>query len=438
MKLFKSNPKLLFIPALLIGVLILILSIVLKPNLSITTGDHSVRVVDTMPLQLTNIAPQIIGFGQVRPKQQWSAIAEVTGEILFKSPLLAKGEYILAGTELLRIDPLKYRLALAQAEADLNSNQLQLEKLKQEQINLAKNLEIEQTRLALQQQENKRLTRLTKQGMLPQSDLDTQRVQLLTQEKSVQEISQQLALFDNQKSVAIAKINVSNARVAEANRSIAKTVIEAPRNIKVAKVNVEKNQVVNLNQVMLMGHSLEVMEVEAQIAIHDMHTLMSSLLPSLQQCSECVVTHKVLNKIEASIELSSGNISQVWPAQVKRISETIDFNQATVGVILEIRQDPGMIRPGRPPLLNGMFIQARLKGQAMPQFSVPEKALHTNRIYLMDSEGKLRIVPVTVLYRNQLDTVIQAVGSTVLTEGDQLVLNDLLPAIEGMALSNQL
>ena len=131
-------------------------------------------------------------------------------------------------------------------------------------------------------------------------------------------------------------------------------------------------------------------------------------------------------------------MSQVWPAQVKRISETIDFNQATVGVILEIRQDPGMIRPGRPPLLNGMFIQARLKGQAIPQFSVPEKALHTNRIYLMDSEGKLRIVPVTVLYRNQLDTVIQAVGSTVLTEGDQLVLNDLLPAIEGMALSNQL
>jgi multidrug efflux pump subunit AcrA (membrane-fusion protein) len=149
MNLFKDNPRLLFIPALLVGVLVLVLSIVLKPKLAITTAEGAVRMVDVMPLQLTNIAPQIIGFGQVRPKQQWSAIAEVTGEILFKSPLLAKGEYILAGTELLRIDPLKYKLALAQAEADLNSNQLQLEKLKQEQINLAKNLEIEQTRLAL-------------------------------------------------------------------------------------------------------------------------------------------------------------------------------------------------------------------------------------------------------------------------------------------------
>jgi multidrug resistance efflux pump len=142
-------------------------------------------------------------------------------------------------------------------------------------------------RLALQEKENKRLSRLTKQGVLPQSDLDTQRINLLTQEKIVQELDQQLALFENEKAVAIAKINLSTASVAEANRSIAKTVIKAPHNIKVAQVDVEINQVVNLNQVMLVGHSLEVMEVEAQVAIHDMHTLISTLLPSMQDCSDC-------------------------------------------------------------------------------------------------------------------------------------------------------
>jgi len=431
MNMFKANPKLLFIPALMIGVIILVLSITLKPKLAITAAGDNARVVDVMPLQLTNIAPQVIGFGQVRPKQQWSAIAEVSGEILFKSSKLAKGEHVFSGTELLRIDPLKYELALAQAEADLNSNQLQLVKLKQEQKNLAKNLEIEQSRLVLQQQENKRLTKLTKQGMLPQSDLDTQRVQLLTQEKVVQEVSQKLALFDTEKSVAIAKINLSKASVAEANRAIEKTVIKAPRDIKIAQVDVEQNQVVNLNQVMLVGHALEVMEVEAQIAIHDMHTLVSSL----HLCTDCTMSPRLLHKITASIELNSGNMSQTWPARVSRISETIDLNQATVGVILEITQDPSKMRPGRPPLLNGMFIKASLIGQPSPQFSVPEKALHTNRIYLMDSENKLKIVPVTVLYRNQLETVIQAAGTATISAGDSLVLNDLLPAIEGMSLS---
>jgi len=431
MNILKTNPKLLFIPALMIGVIVLVLSIALKPKLAITAAGDNARVVDVMPLQLTNIAPQVTGFGQVRPKQQWSAIAEVMGEILYKSPKLAKGEHVFAGTELLRIDPLKYELALAQAEADLNSNQLQLAKLKQEQKNLAKNLEIEQSRLVLQQQENKRLTKLTKQGMLPQSDLDTQRVQLLTQEKVVQEVSQQLALFDTEKSVALAKINLSKASVAEANRAIAKTVIKAPRDIKIAQVDVEQNQVVNLNQVMLVGHALEVMEVEAQIAIHDMHTLVSSL----HLCTDCTMSPRLLHKISASIELNSGNMKESWPARVSRISETIDLNQATVGVILEITQDPSKMRPGRPPLLNGMFIKASLIGQPSPQFSVPEKALHTNRIYLMDSENKLKIVPVTVLYRNQAATVIQANEPATIAEGDRLVLNDLLPAIEGMSLS---
>ena len=428
---FIENPKLLFFLALLVGLLVLVFSIVLKPKLAINTTNDAARVVDVISLQRTQISPQITGFGQVKPKQMWSAIAEVTGEVLYKSPLLEKGEYILAGTELIRIDPLKYELALAQAEADLNSNQLQLEKLKQEQINLAKNLEIEKARLKLQENENKRLTKLTKQGVLPQSDLDNQRIILLTQEKIVQEITQQLALFENQKSVAVAKINLSKASVAEANRSITKTVIKAPRNIKIAKVDVEQNQVVNLNQTMLIGHSLEVMEVEAQFSMYDMQTLVSTLLPSIEQCSDCAVDNKVLGDIEATVELNNGGMNQLWSASVMRISETIDLNQATVGVILEVKQDPSKIRPGRPPLLNGMFIKASLTGKPLPQLSVPEKALHTNRIYLMDSDNRLKIVPVNVLYRNKLNTVIQAD----ITEGDLLVLNDLLPAIEGMKLT---
>jgi multidrug efflux pump subunit AcrA (membrane-fusion protein) len=124
-------------------------------------------------------------------------------------------------------------------------------------------------------------------------------------------------------------------------------------------------------------------------------------------------------------------MSQTGSAKVQRISETIDVNQATVGVILEITQDPSKLRPGRPPLLNGMFIKASLTGQESPQFSVPEKVLHTNRIYLMDESNKLKIVPVTVQYRNHDSAVI----SGPISEGDKLVLNDLLPAIEGMSLT---
>jgi multidrug resistance efflux pump len=426
--IFTKNPKLIFFPALLVGVLILMLSIALKPELSITSGNGAVRSVNVMPLALTNIAPQATGFGQVRPKHQWSAIAEVTGEIISMSAELSKGNFIAAGTQLLQIDPLKYQLALAQAEAELNRYQLQLARLEQEQTNLAKNLAIEESRLVLTKLENKRLTKLKKQGLISQSDLDNQQLQLLTVEKTVQEFSQQLALFDNEKSVAVAQINLATASVAEANRSLENTVIIAPRNIKIAQVDIEPNQVVSINQIMLIGHALEVMEVEAQVSIADMHMLISSIRQDIEPTA---LTPELLQKISASISLRSGSMQQSWSAQVTRISETIDLNQATVGVILEVSQDLNHLKKGRAPLLNGMFIQATLLGQQTPQFSVPEKALHTNRLYLMDKENKLKIVPVTVLYRNQSHTVIKAD----ITAGDQLILNDLLPAVEGMSLA---
>ncbi|MGL1957711.1 MAG: HlyD family secretion protein [Colwellia sp.] len=428
---FKTHPKLVFFPVLLLGILVLILSIVLKPKLAITAGNGSVRVVDIMPLNLVNVSPEATGFGQIKPKHQWSAIAEVTGEIIYQSPLLSKGNFISAGTQLLRIDPLKYELALAQAQADLNSRQLQLAKLDQEQINLAKNLEIEKSRLLLTQQENIRLSKLHKKGLYSQSNLDEQYLKLLTSTKTVQEISQQLSLFANEKSVAVAQINLSKASVAEAKRSLEKTTILAPRDIKLAQVNVEINQVISINETMIIGHALEVMEVEAQVSINDMHTLISSL----NRCADCtVVKAEVLKNIEASIILSSGNMTQTWAAKVTRISETIDLNQATVGVILEVTQDLTQLEMGRPPLLNGMFIKAKLKGQKTSHFAVPEKAIHTNRIYIKDEENKLKIVPITVLYRTELHTVI----SGEITVGEKVVLNDLLPAVAGMSLADKI
>jgi len=51
----------------------------------------------------------------------------------------------------------------------------------------------------------------------------------------------------------------------------------------------------------------------------------------------------------------------------------------------------------------------------------------------MDENDKLKIVPVTVLYRTKLHTVI----SGDISKGERLVLNDLLPAVEGMSLADK-
>jgi multidrug efflux pump subunit AcrA (membrane-fusion protein) len=77
-----------------------------------------------------------------------------------------------------------------------------------------------------------------------------------------------------------------------------------------------------------------------------------------------------------------------------------------------------------------MFVRAFIEGQQNPSWVIPERALHGDKIYLMGEDNKLEIKPVSVLYRRDNHVIIDGQ----LKQGDKLILNDLLPAINGMLL----
>ena len=427
--MMKMNKKLLFFPALAVGVIALVLAVKMKPDLSVKPAGDRARLVETTPLELRAMAPKAIGFGKIAPKIEWKAIAEVTGKVVYRHPRLEKGQVLQAGTEILRIDPLDYELKLVQAQADLKSAQTSLAKLYQEEDNLKQTLKIESNRLVISNKELQRKQNLRKKGLTSQSDVDQQEQSALSQRKLVLDIENQIGLMPDEKRVAEALVKVNTSKVEEAHRSLEKTIIKLPYDLRIAAVDIEQNQVVNLQQTMVTAHGMDVMEVEAQLSIHDMHTLASSLGEFNRD--ESGIPQPDMTFINASIELSSGNMKATWPAKVSRISETVDPNQATAGVILEIKQDYRNLNPNSvPPLVNGMFVRAFIEGQANPSWVIPERALHGDKIYLMDEANKLTIQPVTVLYRRDNQVIID--GD--LSQGDKLILNDLLPAINGMLL----
>ncbi|MGR5237171.1 efflux RND transporter periplasmic adaptor subunit [Vibrio alfacsensis] len=425
----KINKKLLFFPALGVGILFLFLAINLKPTLPVKPAGDRARLVETIPLELKAIAPVAIGFGKVAPKVEWKAIAEVTGKVVYRHPKLEKGQVLRAGTEILRIDPLDYELKLVQAQADLKSAQTSLAKLDQEEINLKSTLKIEANRLAIANKELSRKQNLRKKGLTSQSDVDQQEQSTLSQRKLVLDIENQIGLMPDEKRVAEALVKVSASKVDEAKRSLDKTIITLPYNLRIAEVEIEQNQVVNLQQTMVTAHGIDVMEVEAQLSIHDLQTLASSIGEFGRD--ESGIPQPDTTTIQASIELNSGNLSASWPAKVARISETVDPSQATVGVILEIEQDYRTLTPTSvPPLVNGMFVQARIEGQKNPSWVIPERALHGDKIYIMGEDNRLQLVTVEVLYRRDNQVVIEAE----IEQGQRLIINDLLPAINGMLL----
>ncbi|MEL0609293.1 HlyD family secretion protein [Vibrio echinoideorum] len=425
----KISKKLLFFPALAVGIIGLVAAINLKPDLPTKPAGDRARLVETVSLEQQLIAPLAVGFGKVVPKVEWKAISEVTGQIVYRHPDLEKGQVIPAGTEVLKIDPLDYELKLIQAEADLKSSQTSLAKLNQEEDNLNQTLKIEKNRLVISNKELQRKQDLRKKGLNSQSDVDLQQQSALSQQKLVLDIANQITLMPDEKRVAEAVIKVNVSKVKEAQRSLDKTTITLPRAMRIAQVDIEQNQVVNLQQEMFVAHGINIMEVEAQLSIHDMQTLASSFTQFPRDAAGIPTPDQA--PIKASVQLNSGSLNLSWPAKVARISETVDENQATAGIILEIAQDYSQLQPdSATPLVNGMFVKAEIEGVANLSWVLPERALHGDKIYLMDDNSRLQMVNVEVLYRRDNQVVVNGDLQT----GDKLILNDLLPAIEGMLL----
>ncbi|MBM7037374.1 efflux RND transporter periplasmic adaptor subunit [Vibrio ulleungensis] len=421
--------KLLFFPFFAAGIAILVIAVKSQKDLPVEPISERARIVDVIPLERTSIAPTVIGYGQLRPKTEWKAIAEVTGQVLYRHPDLEKGKIVEAGTQVLRIDPIDYELQLAQAEADLSKSKTSLTKLTLENTNLKQTIKIEESRLKLSENELSRIQNLVSRGLASQSDVDSQQQSYLAQQKLVQDMRNTLTLYPEERSATQAAVHVSQANVDQAKNLLDKTSITLPATMRVSTVDIEINQVVNMQQTMFVGHSIEAIEVEAQLSIHDLQTIASSAGAIAAVGNPQAIPN--LDKMSAVVTLSSGQLTAEYQARVARLSDTVDVNQATVGVILEIDQDlQTNLSEGKPLLVNGMFVKASITGAKQDLLMVPERALHGDRIYLMDDNGKLDIRQVTVLYRQDGQVVIEGDVTT----GDMLVLNDLLPAVEGMAL----
>lgn len=423
-----SNKKRFLIPGVFGGVIILVLSIVFKSSPSVQPNFDKARLVSVASLTLQQSAPSVLAFGRVEPKNSWQAISEVSGKVIYRHPKLESGRLLAAGTLVLAIDPLEYELKQAQALANVRSTEAQLTRLKQEQKNLESSLDIETQKLKLVDQEYQRKVLLKKKKLISSSDLEGQKQTLLIQEKLVQDLSSAMKLLPVDTKVAQAQLNVNQALLDDAKRQLENTRLILPFDARIAEVEVEEAQAVSVGNVLFEGHRLGGVEVKAELSLQDAETLIDSVatfpakgsLPNIESLA-----------FDANIELQMGKKRHLWPAKLTRIAHNIDPDQATIGFYLEVEQDYKQLDLGnKPPLTKGMFVSANIAGFTSDQFMIPEKALHGDKVYVMDANNQLSIRAVRVKFRNKIGVAIT--GD--IKEGESLILNDLIPAIPGMSL----
>ncbi|GIU50878.1 acriflavin resistance protein [Shewanella sairae] len=418
-----------FFPALAVGFVVLILVVKLRSHPPLELQSEPSKLVEVTTLKQVPVIAQVDAFGRVSPKTQWQLLPEVGGRVVYKHPDLAVGKILAKDTLLLSIDPLDYQIRLSQAQADRKALEGQLAGKALQLKNLQLSLEIENNRYDLVKSDLKRKETLRKQNLISQSELDGERQNLLAQQQKLQELDNSLNLMPNETDILKAQLQQAIAREQEALSQLTKTEIRLPFEGRVAEVNVEASQVVSPQQILARINGIETMEVEAQVSLGDVMTLMKTV--NQPQAEKGQLPRAEALGLTAEITLKGATYSFNWPAAINRIGETVDPTLATVSVVLQVEQEYRELKIGQsPPLVNGMFVSARIKGGERNYWMVAERALHGDKLYIMNQDNRLQVIDVQVLFRQEGQAAVQGA----LVEGMQLVLTDLIPAVNGMAL----
>jgi RND family efflux transporter MFP subunit len=421
---FDQHPRrrmLLILPPIAIGILILVLMAGNRQPPEQSEAAVSAKPVRTLQVTALDLVPVAEGYGSVKPAQLWTGVAEVSGRIVELHPRLRDGEILPAGTLLLRIDPVDYELNLAQAEAELAE-------LDVEQHNAEASLKIEQRNLKIAQREFERMSKLAKKGTASQSNLDDAERTLLSSRNAVQNIRNNLALLPT-------KRKVLEAKRTQAERDLQNTRIQAPFNLRVANMQIETDQYVTQGQALLEGDSVDRVEVLAQFPLaalrrlfigrDDIHIDAEALGENLPRLVE----------LDPLVRLDLGTTQAEWQGEFVRFSDNVDPQTRTMGVVVAVDKPFEKVVPGvRPPLSKGMFVQVLLRGRTQPQrLVVPRSAVRDGQLYRVDEHQRLERRPVALLY-SQGNISVVAEG---LSAGDEIVVSDLVPAVDGMPLKPQ-
>lgn len=421
---------LLALPPIALGIAAAVWMISSAPGPRQADGGESALPVRVLTVAEEDIRPAATAWGNLRAAETWVAVAEVQGEVIWRHPDLEPGRLIAAGTEVLRIDPADYELALAQSQADLAALAAESAQLTAEAANTGRILDLERARLVLAEADLTRTRMLAAQGTVPQSRADEVERGTLLARRTVTELENTLALIPSRKARIAAEVTRSEAAIARATRSLARTTLTAPFNLRVTEVNAEQFQTVALGQVVVRADGITTAEVVVHLSIDSFRRLVGDVPEGITLAD--MMRDLPVTQINVTLTPLSDQ-AQTWPARISRIEGALDARARTVPVVVTVDAPyEGADPPRRLPLVPNMQVQISFSGAPMAgTIAIPEAALHMDMVRLVGPEDRLELRPVTAAFA-QDGRVVIAEG---LAPGDRVVIDDIAPAFPGMVLT---
>lgn len=376
--------------------------------------------------------PRVTGFGVIEPGRVWNAVAQVQGRIVDLHPNFVRGGTIRQGEQIAQIDPEAYALAVAKAEANVRSGAAQIAELEAGAEATRALLAIEREALDLAERDLDRQRQLAERGQLAASAVEAQQRAVLGQRSAVQSLENQLQLLPAQRDALEQALAVSTASLDQARLDLDRTRVFAPFDGRVASADVDIGAFASPGARLGTLDSVASAEIDVQLdpqAIAQLSRLIfadrgSPFAPSV--LSEAGLTARVRLNVEG--------FDPQWPATVDRITDGVDPQTRSIGVIVTVDNPYGLARTdARPPLIKGMFVRVDLEGPPVDGVIVlPRRAIEDGKIKVVDDTGRLAFAEVEIAFA-QDDVAIVFAGA--LADQTRIIISAPSPAIPGMLLA---
>ena len=422
--------KSLILPPLIIAIAIVIFaSFIKKP---IEKAPHFEKPVKVRILTMSSmtVQPKAFAYGTSVPGKTWNAIAEVSGKIDWQSEQLEDGNIVKAGTKLLSIDDTSYRLTLEQINDQIKASEIKEKTIKS-------SITIDELNLKLLNKDLKDKYGLSQKGAIARSTVDEAQLQVYSAETKVQNLH-------NAVEIIRADRDVLKAQKALVEYELSNTQILAPFDVRITDVKTHIAHFVNKGQSLFSADDIQTTEINAQLSIGTLRPLMSKI----SEIKDSDIHQRIPGalSLEAIVRLKTATHTIEWQGVVDRVAGIVDLQTQSIGIIVKVKNPYQLAKPGqRPPLTRNTFVEVELLGKPQPnQFIVPTSAIHegtlsTNNttsiannknIYVLNRENRLVIRPVKIKFSQSGYSVI----SQGIKAGEQIVISDLIPALEGMLL----
>ncbi|HEB61018.1 MAG TPA: hypothetical protein ENJ06_04255 [Phycisphaeraceae bacterium] len=407
-----------------------------KGKTDATAAGDSGRVVRYITAEKRDVPAQLRGYGNIKPATTWTAVAQVSGSVVFKYEHLDTGQPVARGTVLIRIDDSDYQLSLKQQQAAKAEAEQALAVLNLQEENLQRDQEILRQQLQIAEADLQRAQDALARQAANQKDIDARQQNVLTKRALLQTNENTLKLIPAQRAEQQAVLEAAQAAIDKAKLNIRRCTIRAPFTGRVRMVNVEADRNVRVGDELLELFSVDAAELYCQVALDDLkYWLPEELMSPLES--------DMLNKpwetrdgpIRGEVILAGTSQDVRWEGKLDRFLGELDPFTRMVTVVIRVDNPyENLGRAERPPLVEGMFCEGVLFGRVHENvFPLPARAVHQGRVYIMNKAGELEIRPVSLRFV-QGDTAIVDKG---LQEGDRVVVTDLYPAVAGMKLRGE-